>query len=219
MGMGTQTAAPGTRRRMAHLDIDTVLGWRGRTVRDAEGEKVGKLGDVFLDRETDQPAWAGVRTGLFGHRESYIPLEQIGEDEDGDLRVPYPTQLIKDAPQIDPEIALTEDEERALYTHYGREYAHVASDAPDIPEHERATDTLGDDAMTRSEEEVHVHEGPMKPVERVRLRKVLVTEHERRVVPVQREVVQLETEPAPEGTIDRVEDVEDPSTRSSAQRP
>ena len=168
---------------MAHLDIDTVLGWRGRTVRDAEGEKIGSLGDVFLDRETDQPAWAGVRTGLFGQRESYVPLEQLREDEDGDLHLPLHRDVVKDAPRIDPDVALTGDEEQALYDHYGREYARTQGDG----------EGEGDDgAMTRSEEEVEVHDGPMRPVERVRLRKVLVTEHQKRTVPVQREVVEVD---------------------------
>lgn len=218
---GTRVAVVGTARLMAHLDIDTVLGWRGREVRDPGGEKIGKLGDVFLDRETDRPAWAGVRTGLFGHHESYIPLERIEQDADGDLVVPFDKETVKDAPRIDPEVALTAEEEHALYVHYGQEHAYLSSGEPEIPEHERARDSLGDDAMTRSEEEVHVHEGPRKPVERVRLRKVEVTEHQRRVVPVQREVIQLETEPAPEGHIEHVEEVDrvdDPSTRAPEQR-
>jgi PRC-barrel domain/Domain of unknown function (DUF2382) len=180
---------------MTHLDIDTALGWRDRTVRDVDGEKIGSLGDVFLDSETDLPAWAGVRTGLFGRRESYLPLDEVAEDEDGDLRVPFRAEVVKDAPQIDPEIALTPEEERTLYRHYGREYGGArgpgtgAATAGPIPD---------DDAMTRSEEEVTVHEGEMRPAERVRLRKVLVTEHQKRTIPVQREVVALETDP-PEG--------------------
>ena len=177
---------------MAHLDIDTALGWRGRTVRDADGEKVGSLGDVFLDSETDLPAWAGVRTGLFGRRGSYLPLDEVAEDEDGDLRVPFRADDVKNAPQIDPDVALTPEEERTLYRHYGREYGGArgpgtgAATAGTIPD---------DDAMTRSEEEVSVREGEMRPAERVRLRKVLVTEHQKRTIPVQREVVSLETDP------------------------
>ena len=184
-----------------------MLGWRGRTVRDAEGEKIGSVGDVFLDQETDRPAWIGVKTGLFGRHESYLPLEQVTEDEDGDLRVPYDAQLVKDAPRIDPDVALTGGEEHALYRHYGRQY----SETSDEPAGAAPGDT--DEAMTRSEEEVVVREGVPKPAERVRLRKVQVTEHQRRVVPVQREVVQLETDPAPEGHVESVEDVDDPSSR------
>jgi hypothetical protein len=203
---------------MAHLDIDTVLDWRGRTVRDVDGEKIGSFGDVFLDRETDQPAWGGVRTGLFGHKETYIPLERVSADEDGELHVPFDRELVKEAPRIEPDVALTAEEEQALYVHYGAEYAHIGHGEPEIPDHERATGDLGDDAMTRSEEEVSVHEGPMKATERVRLRKVLVTEHQRRVVPVQREVIQLETDPTPEGHVESVEDVDNPSTGASGPR-
>ena len=180
---------------MAHLDIDTALGWRGRDVRDADGEKIGSLGDVFLDSETDLPAWAGVRTGLFGRRESYVPLDEVAEDEDGELRVPFRAELVKDAPQIDPDIALTPEDEQVLYRHYGREYGAAGGAAAGT--REGAADG---DAMTRSEEEVTVREGEgeMRPAERVRLRKVLVTEHQKRTIPVEREVVSLETEP-PEG--------------------
>ena len=185
---------------MAPLDIDTVLDWRGRTVRGADGEKVGTLGDVFLD-ESDRPAWARVRTGLFGRRESYVPLDQV-EDDGEDLRVPFDKQQIKDAPHVDPDVALTADEERALYAHYGREYDD-ADDADDAGTRDPVRD---DDAMVRSEEEVEVREGPMRPRERVRLRKVEVTEHQKRVVPVQREVVALETD-----------DVDDSSTGTSEQ--
>lgn len=180
---------------MRTLDIDTALGWRGRTVRDAEGEKIGTFGDVFLDSETDRPAWGGVRTGLFGHNESYLPLERV-EEVENELRVPYAKDVVKDAPRIDPDAALTPEEEATLWRHYGQEYVHLGEEPAPAPE---GGGRLGDDAMTRSEEEVTIGEGPMRPTERVRLRKVLVTEHEKRVVPVQREVVQLETEPPPEG--------------------
>lgn len=202
----TRRAAWGTGESMASVDIDTALAWRGRTVRDPDGEKVGTLGDVYLDRETDLPEWASIRTGLFGRHESHVPLSAIepaaGGDGD-DLTVPFTKDQIRDAPRVDPDVAPTEDEERALYAHYGREYtAGTGTDAP-------ATSDTGDAAeVVRSEEEVEVREGPMKPAERVRLRKVLVTDHEERTIPVRKEVVQLETEPPPSGRIEHVEDVD-----------
>ena len=209
---------------MAHLDIDTALAWRGRTVRDPDGDKIGTLGDVFLDRQTQLPAWGGVKTGLFGHSESYVPLERVEEDGE-DLRVPFTKEAVKDAPRVDPDVALSAAEEEALWRHYGQEYVHLASDdgVDRHHDHDHGRDhgrgghgtSLGDDAMTRSEEEVHVSEGPMRPAERVRLRKVMVTEHEQRTIPVQREVVQLETEPAPQGQhVEEVVDADDdPSFR------
>ena len=202
---------------MGHLDIDTALAWRGRTVRDSDGEKLGTFGDVFLDRETDRPAFGGVKTGLFGHKESYFPLEYVEDDGEGDLRVPWHRDVVKEAPRIDPDVSLTADEEAALYAHYGQTYAEVGAEPTETPathpdheghEHREGESRLGDDAMTRSEEEVRVGEGPMRATERVRLRKVLVTEHQKQVVPVRKEVIQLETEPAPEGQIESVEEID-----------
>src|SRR3954449_6122735 len=98
-------------------DIDTVLGWRGRAVLDRDGEKIGTLGDVYLDGHTDRPAWAGVRTGLFGMGESLMPLEGI-EDTGEELRVPWEKAVVKDAPNVDADVALDEEGEERLFAHY-----------------------------------------------------------------------------------------------------
>ena len=50
--------------------------------------------------------------------------------------------------------------------------------------------------------------GEMRPAERVRLRKVLVTEEVEQTIPRRREVIQLETQPPPAGTIESVEDLD-----------
>ena len=62
--------------------------------------------------------------------------------------------------------------------------------------------------MTRSEEEVEFGKKTTQRAERVRLRKVLVEDEETKTVPVRKEVIQLETEPPPEGRIESVEDVD-----------
>ncbi len=178
------------------MDIDTVLGWRGRTVRDRDGQKLGSLGDLYLDRESDKPAYAGIRTGLFGRNESIVPLAGVRETEDQDLVVPYEKALVDSAPNLDPDAALTPDEEAAIFDHYGEQKVR---DAPDV----------STDGMTRSEEEIRIVEGEMAPAERVRLRKVLVTEHVEMTVPRRKEVIQLETEPAPEGMVEDHGPVED----------
>jgi hypothetical protein len=177
---------------MTTIDIDTALGWRGRTVEDPDGRKIGELGDVFLDRRTNLPAWATVRTGLFGRRESLVPL--AAAEEAGDrLRLPFGEEVVKGAPHVEPDVAPTAAEEARLFEHY----RSAGAPPPGDPEGE---------GMLRSEEEVEVQPGELEPVERVRLRKVLVTDHETRTVPVRREVVQLETERPPDGEIEAVED-------------
>jgi hypothetical protein len=62
--------------------------------------------------------------------------------------------------------------------------------------------------MIRSEETATIEQGPMEPTERVRLRKVLVTEDVEKTVPLRREIIQLETDPPPAGTIESSEDLD-----------
>ena len=100
-------------------DIDTVVSWRGRTVVDQNGDKIGKFEEIYLD-ESQSPEWASVTTGLFGMRQTLIPLRDAQEDDDV-LRVPYDKDHVKDAPNVDPDEQLTPGEESALYRHYGME--------------------------------------------------------------------------------------------------
>jgi sporulation protein YlmC with PRC-barrel domain len=194
------------------LDIDTALGWRGKTVLDRDGDKIGKLGDIYLDRKTDAPAYAAVNTGLFGTQESYLRLEDAQPDGD-DIRVPYEKAQVLDAPRIDPDVALTTDEERRLDEHYGAADAPAGAAAAPEPgavtaAGEEPAPAGGDDApveMIRSEEEARLRT-ESRPSERVRLKKVVVTDEVQRTVPVRREEVRLEQDPPPEG---RVVDVQE----------
>jgi len=178
---------------MTPLDIDTVLAWRGKTVRDRDGEKIGRFGDIFLDRETDLPAYAGVNTGLFGTKETYVPLAGAEVTPDGDVRVPHLRDCVLDAPRIDPDVALSATEEDALEQHYGEPHTTRAEDGE----------------MVRSEEEVSIRTEPTKRRERVRLRKHMVTEHVQKTVPVRREEIRLEHDAPKEGRVVDAEDVDD----------
>ena len=212
---------------MTSHDLDTVLGWRGATVIDRDGEKVGTLKELYLDQD-DRPAWAAVETGLFGMRQSFVPLEGA-TTMDNQVRVPFAKDHVKDAPNIDPETQLTEDEEDRLHDHYGAGRDDAAPDdrdGPDARAEDRADATQDraeatrdraeagderaeadevrgeDDAMTRSEEELVV--GTRRKVRgKARLKKYVVTEHVQRTVPVQREEVRVEYEPEDEPPGDR----------------
>jgi sporulation protein YlmC with PRC-barrel domain len=48
-------------------EITNAYDWNGRTVIGSDGEKIGKVDELYLDRESDQPEWARVHTG-FGHQ-------------------------------------------------------------------------------------------------------------------------------------------------------
>ena len=91
----------------------------GASVRSSEGEKLGKIGHIFLDDRSGQPEWVTVRTGLFGQRESFLPLAQVRLDGT-DARVPYDRKTVTGAPNIDIDSEhLSQRDEAELYRYYG----------------------------------------------------------------------------------------------------
>jgi sporulation protein YlmC with PRC-barrel domain len=108
------------------LDTRTAAGWRGHELIDRDGDKIGTVADVYLDRETEQPEWITVKTGLFGTRETFVPIRDA-TSEGEIVRVPFEKGHVKDAPNIDPDQTLTQEEERELYRHYGVDYGHERS--------------------------------------------------------------------------------------------
>jgi sporulation protein YlmC with PRC-barrel domain len=104
--------------------VEEVRAWVGRSMIDSDGKQLGEITDIYLDRETDWPEWAVVRTGLFGLRSSFVPLAEAIEVRN-DIQVPHPRTLVKDAPNIEADGQLSEAEEAELYRHYGLEYDTV----------------------------------------------------------------------------------------------
>jgi uncharacterized protein (TIGR02271 family) len=178
--------------------------WRGRDIIDVGGDKVGTLEELFRDEDTQQPEWAAVRTGFFGTKLSFVPLQ--GAEPAGEhVRVPFAKEQIKDAPKIDDSDGeLSQQEEADLYSHYGLSYGEARSDSG-LPEGgQDGHDTSGpttDEAMTRSEEELRVGKAERESG-RARLRKYVVTEQVQQTVPVRREEVRVEREPITDANVD-----------------
>ena len=112
---------------MTTLDKDRILEHRGKDLCDRGGEKLGSIEEIYLDAETDQPAWALVNTGLFGTRQTFVPLREAAES-DGTLTVPVDKATVKDAPKVEHTGQLTKREEAGLHAHYGLDYS--AEQAP-----------------------------------------------------------------------------------------
>ncbi|MGC0421296.1 DUF2382 domain-containing protein [Embleya sp. AB8] len=89
----------------------------GRKVVDSEGSKIGTIGQVYLDDRTGEPEWVTVKTGMFGGRESFVPLGPADMQGD-DLRVPFDKELVKEAPSLGTDEHLSPEEEARLYRHY-----------------------------------------------------------------------------------------------------
>jgi uncharacterized protein (TIGR02271 family) len=180
--------------------LDDVQTWRGRTAVDETGEKVGTIEEIYLDKQTGEPEWITVATGLFGTKTTFVPLADAESTGDG-IRLPYAKDHIKDAPRIDPDGQLSTEEEQALYSHYGRGDYDDYDETTDRTVGEDTSGPTTDDAMTRSEEELHVGT-ERREAGRARLRKYVVTENVQTTVPVEREEVRVEREPITEGNVD-----------------
>lgn len=92
----------------------------GTTAYSADGDKLGKVGQVFLDDATGRPEFVTVQTGLFGTNESFVPVSDASTETDR-LVVPFSKDQVKDAPNVDVAGGhLDEDEELRLYERYDR---------------------------------------------------------------------------------------------------
>lgn len=175
----------------------------GRNAVDQQGNKIGSIGQVYLDDNTGEPDWITVNTGLFGMKENFAPLAGSSFTGD-DLVLPFDKTVVKDSPDVADASHLDADEQQSLYAYYqqylgtgtgGYERTTTTGDAG----YQRGTgqDTSGpntDEAMTRSEE--HLRVGTEKvEAGRARLRKYVVTEQQTVQVPVSREEVRVEREP------------------------
>lgn len=211
-------------------DRDTILSWRGQTMYDADGDKIGEIKEIYLDDATGHPEWALVSTGLFGSKATFVPVARA-QGEGDQVRVDYDKATVKDAPRVEADQELSEDEEATLYRHYGMEYSEARSDSG-LPQEEatgheedlrvetpgrdvvdREPETVGrdvsgpttDQAMTRSEEELRVGR-ERRELGRARLRKYVETERVTETVPTRREQVRVEREPVTDGNVDAATD-------------
>ncbi len=193
------------------ISIDQARTLQGKTMLGAGGDKLGSIDTLYADREDGSPTFATVNTGMFGRKTSFVPLEQA-ELKGDDLVVPYPKDLVKDAPGVDPDSELSPDEEDRLYAHYG-----IGTDGATTGESTDQKTTAGtgagqdtsgpntDEAMTRSEE--HLQVGTQKTeAGRPRLRKYVTTETETVQVPVSKERVTVDREPITDGNVGNATD-------------
>jgi uncharacterized protein (TIGR02271 family) len=196
------------------IGTDTISRVIGQDVYDQSGEKIGSAAEVYLDDETGQPEWVTVRTGLFGTRESFVPIRDADLTDDG-VRVPVSKDRVKDAPKIDTDGHLSPQEEQELYRYYGlgngAEHATTTQTTTTETTTGTGTDTRAavghdtsgpttDDAMTLSEERLDVGTRS-EEVGRARLRKYVVTENVTTTVPVSHEEVRIEREPITDSNI------------------
>src|SRR5437588_6999078 len=83
-----------------HADHYNIAEWHGKMLIDRDGEKIGKLQDVYVDVENDQPQFATVKEGFIGRHLTFVSLSGIAVGPD-DLQVTVSKAQVESAPKIE----------------------------------------------------------------------------------------------------------------------
>lgn len=124
---------------MTTFDVNAIL---SSTAYSSDGDKIGKVEQVFLDDNSGEPTFLTVNTGLFGAKENFVPVK--GARQDGDRVVlPYTKDVIKDAPKVDADQHLSPAEEEELYRYYELNYDDGRTAGTDRDRNAAAAGTAG----------------------------------------------------------------------------
>lgn len=103
--------------------------WEGRTVVDRGGEKIGRIEEIFVVEETGRAEWALVKLGRLKGRTTLVPLARAHAVDKG-VEVDVDKDAVSDAPQVEADSELGEDQVATLYRHYGIDMPAASGDAP-----------------------------------------------------------------------------------------
>lgn len=119
------------------ITTETIDRMIGADALDAQDDRIGEVGQVYVDERSDRPTWVSVRLGLLSGAEVLVPLEDA-EWDDRSLHLAVERSVARDAPRKEMDEPLTVGEEERLYTHYGmptvrhqREDAELLTDPPE----------------------------------------------------------------------------------------
>ena len=103
--------------------------YEGYEVYDRNGEKIGKVDDLFVD-ESDQPEYLGVKMGFLGlEGTSLIPWELTRVNGEGHrIEVSVDKAQVKEGPSFNDDRDITPEYEEQVYSHYGLQRAQTSGD-------------------------------------------------------------------------------------------
>jgi hypothetical protein len=103
----------------------------GHEVVDVNGKSVGYVDLIFVDTDSGRAEWLGLWNGVWETRPRVLAPLRGAELVEDEVRVPYTSDVIKDAPTYedgddrglftdDPDgIGISPQKERVAYEHYG----------------------------------------------------------------------------------------------------
>ena len=103
--------------------------WHGKLLVDRDGEKIGKLQDVYVDVETDEPQFATIKEGFIGRHLTFVPLGGIKVGPDS-LQAAVSLAQREDAPNIAQHgEELSQADESTLYHHFELNYTPISTES------------------------------------------------------------------------------------------
>lgn len=99
------------------MEVERIEDWAGREVVDSDGEKVGKLEDVYYAGGSNDAVLACVKAGMLGRKLYVVPLADSAVTRDH-LKVAYTKGQVTDGPQVEGGAELGETEQVEVAHHY-----------------------------------------------------------------------------------------------------
>jgi sporulation protein YlmC with PRC-barrel domain len=97
---------------------------RGLEVYDVNGEQIGGVEDLYVDRDSRLPRYLEVSAGGFlgiGKKHFLIPIEEVSREMGEDrVTVNQPRDKVVESPDFDPDDVANPDIQRAIHAYYGR---------------------------------------------------------------------------------------------------
>src|SRR5918994_1677691 len=168
--------------------------YAGYEVYDRDGEKIGKVDDLFVD-ENDQPEYIGVKLGFLGTRSTLIPMDLARVNDERQLiEVATDKDTVKSGPSFDDDREITPDFENEVNSYYGLQSTQSTEERRSYDAYPTETTDEDELRIQRSEEELRAGTRE-REAGALTVRKRVVTDRQRMEVPTRREEVTVERVP------------------------
>jgi uncharacterized protein (TIGR02271 family) len=170
----------------------------GYEVYDQNGEKIGKVDDLFVD-ESDSPEYIGVKMGFLGTSSTLIPWEAVSstDDEGRAITVATDKETAKNGPAFDDDREITPELEQQVYSYYGLNRSSGSEGSYEA--YQGAATTEEDELRVQRTEEELAAGTREREAGALNVRKRVRTDREQIEVPTRHEEVSVERVPVEEG--------------------
>ncbi len=166
----------------------------GYEVYDRNGEKIGKVDDLFVD-ENDNPEYIGVKMGFLGTSSTLIPMDLVTVDESaGRLNVATDKATAKNGPAFDDDRDITPEYENEVYSYYGLQRSETSAEPAAYGAYPTETTDEDELRIQRTEEELRAGTRE-REAGAINVRKRVRTDRERMEVPTRHEEVTVDRVP------------------------